>query len=243
MIKLKNIGMEWVKEGSRSAAIDDIDLTIERGEFISIIGPSGCGKTTLLRIIAGLLKPTKGEVIYSNDDMDAHNTSIVFQNANLLAWRDVSQNVRISNEIKGTRNERNVQEKISLVGLNGFEKHYPHELSGGMQQRAAIARALVSNPSLLIMDEPFGSLDEINRNKLNAELLRICDELRCTAIFVTHSVEEAAFLSDRVVVLSDKPSKVKDIVIIPFSKPRKDPIRNKTEFVEVVNCLRRSLRK
>jgi len=244
MIEIKNLRKEWKKGDVNLVAIDDISLSINKGEIISIIGPSGCGKTTLLKLITGLLNPTDGSISIKEDfgrRKSLKKLSIVFQNPVLLAWRNVKDNVKLPNELNNAEENNNVQERIDLVGLNGFEKHYPNELSGGMQQRVSIARALVLNPCLLLMDEPFGSLDEINRNKLNLELLKIWHQLKPTIIFVTHSIYEAVFLSDRVVVLSERPAKVKAIIDVDLPRKRKLEIKETPEFQEYVKCIREKI--
>ncbi|MBU2561632.1 MAG: ABC transporter ATP-binding protein [Nanoarchaeota archaeon] len=244
MIEIKNLRKEWKKGDVTLAAIDDINLTIKKGEIVTIIGPSGCGKTTLLKLIARLLTPTSGSVSIggdSNKRRSVKKLSIVFQNPVLLPWRDVKDNVRLPNELNNAEQNNNVQHRINLVGLKGFENHYPAELSGGMQQRAAIARALILNPGLLLMDEPFGALDEINRNKLNLELLKIWKRLKSTIVFVTHSVSEAVFLSDRVVILSKRPAKIKEIADVNLPRPRELGIKESLEFQEYVKCIREKI--
>lgn len=244
MIEIKNLTKTWRKGDANLTAIQNLNLKINDGEIVSIIGPSGCGKTTLLKIITGLLRPTEGE---TNIDAEiskrksVKKLSIVFQNPVLLPWRNVIENVRLPNELDNIELNNNVQEKINLVGLKGFEKHYPNELSGGMQQRVAIARALVLNPSLLLMDEPFGSLDEINRNNLNIELLKIWKKLKPTIIFVTHSISEAVFLSDRVIVLSQRPAKIKEVVEIKLPRERNLELKESSEFQEYVKCIREKI--
>ena len=244
MIEIKNLTKTRKDGDVNLTTIDNISLEISEGEIVSIIGPSGCGKTTLLKLIIGLLEPTNGVVKITtgqNKRKSAKRLSIVFQNPVLLPWRNVIQNVQLPNELNKVELNNNVQEKINLVGLEGFEKHYPNELSGGMQQRATIARALVLNPSLLLMDEPFGSLDEINRNKLNIELLKIWKKLKPTIIFVTHSISESVFLSDRVIVLSKRPAKIKGIIEINLSRPRSLDLKETVEFQECVKCIREKI--
>lgn len=244
MIELKNIHKEWQNGKVSLIAIENISLSINKGEFISIIGPSGCGKTTLLKLIAGLLESTKGKILLDegiDNKKASQKLSIVFQNPILLSWRKVKDNVQLPNELNNLSLSRNVQERIHLVGLHGFENSYPNELSGGMQQRVAIARALILNPSLLLMDEPFGSLDEINRNKLNLELLKIWNKLKPTIIFVTHSISEAVFLSDKVIILSKRPAKVKDIIDIDLPRPRKLEIKETLEFQRYVKWIREKI--
>ncbi len=244
MIEIKNLTKRWKKGDVNLTAIKNLNLKINDGELVSIIGPSGCGKTTLLKIITGLLTPTEGEVIIdteTNKRKAVKKLSIVFQNPVLLPWRNVIENVQLPNELNNMELNNNVQEKINLVRLKGFEKHFPNELSGGMQQRVAIARALVLNPSLLLMDEPFGSLDEINRNNLNIELLKIWKKLKPTIIFVTHSISEAVFLSDRVIVLSQRPAKIKEVVEIKLPRERNLELKESSEFQEYVKCIREKI--
>ncbi len=237
MIEIKSIKKKYVK--NNSLAIDDISFNINNGEIISIVGPSGCGKTTLLRIIAGLVKPTEGSVNFKSDVKNNSNkkSSIVFQNPVLLPWRNVYDNVKLPNELNNIVGNKRVIEKIKLVGLEEFRNHFPNELSGGMQQRVNVARALVLNPELILMDEPFGALDEINRNKLNLELLRIHQKLKPTIVFVTHAISEAVFISNKVVILSDRPSKIKDIIPIYLPKERNIELKDTKEFQEYVKCI------
>ncbi len=204
-------------------ALTDIDLEVERGEFVSLIGPSGCGKSTLLRVIGDLVEPSTGEILVNGKS--AHRArldrdyGIVFQAAVLYDWRTVAKNIALPLELMGfdraTRAGR-VRELVRLVELEGFEKHYPWQLSGGMQQRVSIARALSFSPALLLMDEPFGALDEMTRERLNIELLRIWSGLGSTIIFVTHSISEAVFLSTRVVVMSPRPGRISGVVPLTF---------------------------
>jgi NitT/TauT family transport system ATP-binding protein len=245
MIEIKNLQKKWKKDGIDITAIDDISLSIKKGEFISIIGPSGCGKTTLLKLIVGLIKPTQGSIVLNNGNLTRNalkKIAIVFQNPALLQWRNVKDNVGLPNELGNKNKSENIQDNIDLVGLSGFEKHFPNELSGGMQQRVSIARSLVLNPSILLMDEPFGALDEITRNKLNAELLKIWEKLNSTIVFVTHSINEAVYLSDKVIVLSDRPAKIKEIVEVNLPRPRDNSIKDSEDFQKLVKCLRQKLR-
>ena len=229
-------------------ALQDIHLEVERGEFISLIGPSGCGKSTLLRVIGDLVEPTAGEILVNGKT--AHRArldrdyGIVFQAAVLYDWRTVSKNIALPLELTGwnraQRNER-VAEMLRLVELEGFEKHYPWQLSGGMQQRVSIARALSFSPALLLMDEPFGALDEMTRERLNDELLRIWAETGSTVIFVTHSISEAVYLSTRVVVMSPRPGRITTVVPIDLPQPRSFATREEPRFFELVTQVREAL--
>jgi NitT/TauT family transport system ATP-binding protein len=197
--------------------LDDISFDVQEGEFVSLLGASGCGKTTLLRIIAGLVRPDQGSVSVKNSRIDAPRKDLcmVFQNFGLLPWRSVLDNVAFPLELDGVnRSEREsaAAQYIDLVGLKGFERHYPHELSGGMQQRVGIARALTRKPLVLLMDEPFGALDAQTRENLQDDFMQIWKDLRTTVIFVTHAIDEAVVLSDRIVLFSTRPGRIKQIV-------------------------------
>lgn len=244
MIEIKNLSKGWYKNARFYPAIQNIDLCVNEGEIITIIGPSGCGKTTLLRLIAGLIQPSKGRVNILQD-LSKRNTvkklSIVFQNSVLLPWRNVEGNVCLPNELDGREKNSTVHQNLKLVGLENYKNYFPKELSGGMQQKVALARALVLNSSLLLLDEPFGSLDEINRNKLNLELLQIHEKLKPTIILVTHSIQEAVFLSDRIVVMSSSPSSVKKIVSVKLPKNKEISIKETEQFQRYVQCIRESL--
>ncbi len=229
-------------------ALTGIDLDVERGEFISLIGPSGCGKSTLLRVIGDLVEPSSGEILVNGKS--AHRArldrdyGIVFQAAVLYDWRTVAKNIALPLELMGfdraTRAGR-VRELVQLVELEGFEKHYPWQLSGGMQQRVSIARALSFSPALLLMDEPFGALDEMTRERLNIELLRIWSGLGSTIIFVTHSISEAVFLSTRVVVMSPRPGRISGVVPVDLPQPRTVETREDPRFFELVTEVRERL--
>ncbi|AOR77770.1 hypothetical protein BES08_14160 [Novosphingobium resinovorum] len=204
-------------------AVDSVTAEFSAGEFVSILGPSGCGKSTLMMMIAGLLLPSEGRIVHAVADGDENRFGIVFQDAILLPWRNVLGNVELPGEVrKVSRSARRQKalDMIELVGLKGFEDKFPNELSGGMQQRVAIARALTLDPSLLLMDEPFGALDAMTRDQMNLELQRISLQTGATVVFVTHSISEAAFLSDRVMVMTGRPSTVKEIVRIDIPRPR-----------------------
>lgn len=243
-IELNEVKMTFQTRNHEVPVLEGLSLSAAKGEFVSIIGPSGSGKTTLLRIIGNLLEPTSGSVtiagISSKQARAAGTFSYVFQNPVLLPWRTVLRNVQLPTEIL-ERQSRNPMELLGTVGLGGTEARYPSELSGGMQQRVALARALTFDPEVLLMDEPFGALDELTRNVLNHELVRIWQNTGVTIFFVTHSITEALFLGDRVVVLSGKPASVKHIQTVPFSRPREDALKETPAFQEVVKCLRKQL--
>ena len=231
-------------------ALEDIDLEIRPGEFISLIGPSGCGKSTLLRIVGDLIQPSGGEIVVNGKS--AHQArldrdyGIVFQDAVLFDWRTVEKNIGLPLELmrwdRRKRSER-VQELVNLVELQGFEKHHPWQLSGGMQQRVSIARALSFSPPLLLMDEPFGALDEMTRERLNLELLRIWEQSGSTVIFVTHSISEAVFLSTRVVVMSARPGRIVGVVHVNLPQPRTVETREDPFFADLIREVRHLLRK
>jgi NitT/TauT family transport system ATP-binding protein len=206
-------------------ALEDINLEIEDNEFICFIGPSGCGKTTLLRIVAGLEEATEGTVTLDGEPIKGPGPErgMVFQEYSLFPWRTVIDNIVFGLELKGVPAAERLskgRQYLKMVGLERFETRYPHELSGGMKQRVAIARALVNRPKALLMDEPFGALDAQTRNIMQSELLRIWQEERKTVVFVTHSVDEAIYLADRIVIMSARPGRIKDIIEIPLSRPR-----------------------
>ncbi|MCB9450012.1 MAG: ABC transporter ATP-binding protein [Anaerolineaceae bacterium] len=230
-------------------ALKDIDLAVQSGEFISLIGPSGCGKSTLLRLIGELTTPTSGELKVKGKDphqarMD-RDYGMVFQAATLYDWRTVSKNVQLPLEIMGySAQERKTraQEMLEMVELGKFGNHYPWQLSGGMQQRVSIARALAFSPSLLLMDEPFGALDEFTRERMNLELLRIWDTTKITVVFVTHSIAEAVFLSTRVVVMSPRPGRITQEIAIDLPYPRNFETRELPRYFELVTQVRELLR-
>jgi len=231
------------------AAVDAVNLAIRRGEFFSLLGPSGCGKTTLLRAIADLETPTSG--VLRVNGMGAHEAranrayGYVFQAPALYPWRTVAGNIALPLEIMGYpkfERDQRVAEGLELVNLSGFGKKFPWQLSGGMQQRASIARALSFDPELLLMDEPFGALDEIVRDMLNQQLLRLWDKTRKTVLFVTHSIPEAVFLSTRIVVMSPRPGRIQDVIDTGFPRQRPLDIRETPEFLEIANRVRHGLR-
>jgi len=231
-----------------TTALEEIELEIEEGEFISFIGPSGCGKSTLLRIVGDLIEPTSGTVTVNGKSARQarrdHDYGIVFQDAVLYDWRTVSKNIALPLELAGWQRERRasrVAEMLELVELHGFGEHYPWQLSGGMQQRVSIARALSFDPALLLMDEPFGALDEMTRERLNAELLRIWQASGSTVVFVTHSIAEAVFLSTRVVVMSPRPGRVSRVIPIDLPQPRTGVTREEPRFFELATEVREAL--
>jgi NitT/TauT family transport system ATP-binding protein len=229
-------------------ALQDISLDLERGEFVSLIGPSGCGKSTLLRIVGDIIEPTSGEVTVNGKPARRarldRDYGIVFQSPVLYDWRTVTRNIALPLEMLGwdrARRAARVQEMLELVDLTAFEGHHPWQLSGGMQQRVSIARALAFDPALLLMDEPFGALDEMTRERLNLELLRIWAEIGSTIVFVTHSIQEAVFLSTRVVVMSARPGRVAEVVDVDLPHPRTAETREDPRFFEHVTAVREAL--
>jgi len=230
-------------------ALADVNLTIRKGEFVSFIGPSGCGKTTLMRVIADLEKPTSGSMQVNGLTPEAARLAraygYVFQAPALYPWRNVLKNVMLPLEITGVpaeeRRERALKQ-LALVGLEGFERKYPWQLSGGMQQRVSIARALALEPALVLMDEPFGALDEITRDHLNEQLLRLWERTGKTVVFVTHSISEAVFLSNRIVVMSPRPGRVTEVIDNPIPGPRKLDVRESPEFASIAHRVREALR-
>lgn len=243
-IRLKNIGMEYQ---NGVTALTNVSIDIKKGEFVSLLGPSGCGKTTLLRIIADLLKPTSGEVTVGGETPTEarlkRKYGIVFQSPVLYDWRTVKKNVILPMEIlkvpKADREERAMQ-MLELVGLTDFADRYPKQLSGGMQQRVGIARALAIQPEILLMDEPFSALDEFTREKLHEDLLRIWRKTDKTIVFVTHNIAESVFLSDRVCVLSPHPGRLSALIDIDLPRPRTAEIKNTIEFTDYVAKIRGS---
>jgi NitT/TauT family transport system ATP-binding protein len=219
-------------------ALQSFDLQVSQGEFLSLVGPSGCGKSTFLNILLGLLKPDSGELSFNGKQINGpgQERAMVFQEFGLLPWRTVLANVELGLELKGMaasiRRERAL-ELIKLVGLEGFKDHYPHELSGGMKQRVGLARALATEPEVLLMDEPFAALDAQTRDLMQAELLQIWERTKKTVLFVTHSIEEAAYLSDRVVVMTARPGRMKNVIKIDLPRPRDYEMRLTPEFNEI----------
>jgi len=247
VVSLRNVTKSFGAGGV--TAVQSIDLDVPPGEFVSLIGPSGCGKSTLLRIVGDLVEPTSGDVVVNGKSARQarldRDYGIVFQDAVLYDWRTVAKNIAMPLELmrwdRAKRAER-VREMIELVELQGFAEHHPWQLSGGMQQRVSIARALSFDPALLLMDEPFGALDEMTRERLNGELLRIWEASGSTIVFVTHSISEAVFLSNRVVVMSRRPGRIAAIVDVDLPQPRNADTREEPRFFELVTEVRDRLR-
>jgi NitT/TauT family transport system ATP-binding protein len=229
-------------------ALMPVDLTIQPGEFVTLLGPSGCGKSTLLKMVAGLLAPSDGRILLSrkhvHDAAVDHRLSFVFQEATLMPWATVAANVRLPLDLAGVptaQGNARVEKVLNMVGLAKFGQSRPRELSGGMQMRVSIARGLVTEPRLLLMDEPFGALDEITRNKLDADLLELWQRQQLTTVFVTHSITEAVFLSTRVIVMAARPGRVVEDLSITAPYPRDDDFRTSLEFNDLVRHLQHSL--
>jgi NitT/TauT family transport system ATP-binding protein len=247
VVSLRHLSKQF---GTGVLALDDIDLDVRPREFVSLIGPSGCGKSTLLRIVADLIQPTSGDVVVNDKSARQarldRDYGIVFQDAVLYDWRTVARNIELPLEMMGwdrSKRHARMHEMLDLVELTGFEKHHPWQLSGGMQQRVSIARALSFSPPLLLMDEPFGALDEMTRERLNTELLQIWAHTEAqTIIFVTHSIAEAVFLSTHVVVMSPRPGRIQGIVEIDLPQPRTLKTREEPRYAELVRAVRRLLR-
>jgi NitT/TauT family transport system ATP-binding protein len=246
VVQIEGVTKQFGRGGT--TALQGIDLGIEEREFVSLIGPSGCGKSTLLRIVGDLIQPTSGSVVVNGKPARQaridRDYGIVFQDPVLYDWRTVAKNIALPLELarwdRRRRTER-VRAMLELVELQGFESHHPWQLSGGMQQRVSIARALSFDPALLLMDEPFGALDEMTRERLNMELLRIWEASGSTIVFVTHSIAEAVFLSTRVVVMSARPGRISDVVPIDLPQPRTGATREEPRFFELVTRVREAL--
>ena len=249
MISVKDVDLIFETNDGPVHALKDVSLEVEEGDFVSFIGPSGCGKTTLLRAIAALEIPTKGHLTVNGKSPDDaridREYGYVFQAAGLYPWRTVEGNIKLPLEIMGysqTEKKERIQKVIELVELKGFEKKFPWQLSGGMQQRASIARALAFDANILLMDEPFGALDEIVRDRLNSELLDLWMQTKKTICFVTHSIPEAVFLSTKIVVMSPRPGRIVDVIESPFPSSRSLEIRDSKEFISISQRVREGLR-
>ena len=237
LLDFRNVAMTF-PDGT--VALSGVDLTVNRGEFVTVVGPSGCGKSTLLRIASGLETATEGTA-----ELDTTRIGYVFQDATLLHWRTVTANVELLAELNGVpRRERaaKAREAIELVGLSGFEKNLPKTLSGGMRMRTSLARSLTLDPELFLFDEPFGALDEITRERLNDELIKLFTEQQFAGLFITHSVSEAVYLSTKVIVMSGRPGRIVDTFEVPFDMPRDPEIRFTPEFAALVGDVSHALR-
>ena len=249
MISVKDIDLIFETNDGPVHALKDVSLEVEEGDFVSLIGPSGCGKTTLLRAIAALEIPTKGHLTVNGKSPDDaridREYGYVFQAAGLYPWRTVEGNIKLPLEIMGysqTEKKERIQKVIELVELKGFEKKFPWQLSGGMQQRASIARALAFDANILLMDEPFGALDEIVRDRLNSELLDLWMQTKKTICFVTHSIPEAVFLSTKIVVMSPRPGRITDVIKSTLPNKRELNIRDSQEFIKIAQRVREGLK-
>ena len=248
-VDIRNLSLIFATSDAPVIALSDVSLSIGKGEFVSLIGPSGCGKTTLMRVIADLEQQTEGEItvngVSPQEARLARAYGYVFQAPALFAWRNVLRNVTLPLEIMGmARDEalRRAAKYLDMVGLNGFERKFPWQLSGGMQQRVSIARALSFEPHLLLMDEPFGALDEITRDHLNEHLIRLWEQTRKTVVFVTHSISEAVFLSSRIVVMSPRPGRIMQVIESTLPAKRSLDIRETPEFLDIAHRVRDALR-
>ena len=253
MVEIQGVSKSFHKtvanNSTELSALANVNLSIRENEFVSIIGPSGCGKTTLLKIVDGLIPSDSGKISINGKEITGPgpDRAVVFQTFALLPWRTVLANVEFSLELRQIAKEERTniaREYLKRVGLSEFEHHYPHELSGGMQQRAGLARALAVNPTILLMDEPFGSVDAQTRQLLQEELLELWQRERKTVIFVTHSMDEAVYLSDRVVVMTPRPGRVAEVLDVPLPRPRiADEVRRDVKFVDLTNYIWDSLKK
>lgn len=235
-----DIGMEYFqpRAGTRMRAIESVSLAIEDGEFVSIVGPSGCGKTTFLKIVDGLIQPTCGQIRIDGRVIQkpGRERALVFQDSSLFPWFTVLRNIAYGLECQGVKAadaQQRVRPLIEMVGLTGFERHYPYELSGGMQQRANLARALAVNPEVLLMDEPFASLDAQTREIMQSELLAIWRQTRKTVLFITHQINEAVYLSDRVIVMGARPGRIIEDVRVDIPRPRELDVKRTPRFTEI----------
>ena len=249
VVDASNISLSFETADGKVDALSNVSLQIADGEFVSFIGPSGCGKTTMLRVIADLQQPTSGNLLVNGMTAEqarlARSYGYVFQAPALFPWRTIEKNLKLPLEIMGfseTEQQQRAERYLALVNLTGFERKYPWQLSGGMQQRVSIARALSFDPDLLLMDEPFGALDEIVRDHLNQQLLHLWDTTKKTVLFVTHSIPEAVFLSSRIVVMSPRPGRIIDVIECNFPRDRTLEIRETPEFLRIAHRVREGLR-
>lgn len=246
VLDIRDVSHVFSKGGERLIALGNVILGVRSGEFLSLVGPSGCGKSTLLKIISGLLAPTAGEVYLEGNLVDGPRDEIglMFQTPTLFPWRTTVRNITLPLEIRKEADldwDARVAEVLELVKLKGFENHFPRELSGGMQQRVALSRVLVSDPHLMLLDEPFGALDEFTREHLNTELARISEHQNKTTVFVTHNIAEAVFLSDRVAVMGTRPGRILDVVEVPLPRPRVPSLRRESAYSETIYRIRETL--
>lgn len=235
-ITISNLFFSYTDSPKELPVISNLNLKIKKGEFVSIIGPSGCGKTTLIHVIAGLIKQKRGRIIINKNNKFNINTAIAFQDSLLFPWRNVIENISYGAEIieiPSLEIEKKCRELIALMHLDKFKNYYPHQLSGGMKQRVNIARALCVDPNILLLDEPFSNLDPQIRELMQEELLEIYNKTKKTFILITHNIEEAVYLSDRIVVLSKRPAKIKKIIKVNFKRPKNNHIKNSREFIEI----------
>ncbi len=248
LLSVQNVRREFDVRGNNVLALDTLSLGVDQGEFVTVVGPSGCGKSTLLNLVVGLLPPSAGQILFRGRAVNGINPEIgyVTQKDNLLPWRTLIENVELALEIRGiekSKRRRRAGDLIGQVGLSGFEEHYPHELSGGMRQRANIIRTLIYDPELILMDEPFGPLDAQTRIVLQEQLLKLWLASKKTILFITHDLVEAITLADRVVVMTSRPGKVKHIAAVPIPRPRDVyQIHTSPEFRDVYDTLWRQLR-
>jgi NitT/TauT family transport system ATP-binding protein len=247
-LEVKNVTKCYRGGGKALPVLEDFTLSVAELEFLVLLGPSGCGKSTLLRIIDGIESCDSGQILLDGVDVTGttgNGRGMVFQSFELFPWRTTLDNVAFGLEVRGMPAAERMQiarEYVNLVGLSGFENSYPHELSGGMQQRVGIARALAIKPSILLMDEPYGALDVQTRDLLQDELLNIWDKQRKTVVFVTHSIEEALYLADRIVVMSPRPGRIERIIDVPFERPRRDTVKSTPAFLSLRQQIWQSLK-
>lgn len=245
-VRVAGAGRVFGKGADRNVALDDINLEIEPGQFVSVVGPSGCGKSTLLKMIAGLLSCSEGTISIGGEKLDGPRDDIglMFQTATLFPWRTVFKNITLPFEVRRDKTvdrRAKAEEVLELVGLSGLQERYPRQLSGGMQQRVALCRLLVSDPDLMLMDEPFGALDEFTREHLNVELARITDFESKTTVFVTHNIPEAVFLADRVVAMGTEPGRVLEVIDVGLPRPRDPSLFTAPELTQKVHEVRKVL--
>jgi NitT/TauT family transport system ATP-binding protein len=251
-IRIEGLSLQYRTKGGSVSALQDVSVDVPPRSFVSVVGPSGCGKTTLLKVLSGVLKPTSGSVSLDNKPIEQTDLSgkigYVFQRPLLLPWRTALQNVLLTTEVARkdvplAEREAEARQWLALTGLSGFEDRLPHELSGGMQQRVSLCRALALRPAILLMDEPFAALDEITREVMQEELLQLWSATESTVIFITHSISEAVLLSERVIVMTARPGRVDEIIDIPFPRPRDEELRGRPEFTGLVQHIRSKLHK